>query len=142
MYPTLDIVISSPPPTHTHTCEISHLHPPSPYTPPIDACITDKFSLYNLKTPNICGRNMYLCFTYSKYHTTLYIVVFGDIRIYLIVGFIRHTTGMTHLKTVNSQQWIFSYEILRYVNPFSSLQVIGCHYRNTFFIIFNFQYSQ
>ena len=26
--------------------------------------------------------------------------MFDDIRIYLIVGFIRHTTGMTHLKTI------------------------------------------
>jgi hypothetical protein len=73
MYPILDIVIvdavlstygswptqiQGPPPPHT--CEISHLHPlPTPDTPlHTHVYLIDKFSLYNLKMANICGRNM------------------------------------------------------------------------------------
>ena len=49
----------SPPPPHT--CEISHLQllPLHPIQPPqMHVYLIDKFSLYNLKMDNICGRNM------------------------------------------------------------------------------------
>ena len=47
--------------------------------------LIDKFSLYKLMMAKICGRNMQLCFTYSKQHTTKYIVVFDDICVHLTV---------------------------------------------------------
>ena len=62
----------NPRPPLPHPRDLALIPPPCTlHPPPTDACITDKFSLYNLKLANICGRNMQLCFTYSKQRTYL-----------------------------------------------------------------------
>jgi hypothetical protein len=67
---------------------------------------------------NYTTQSNYKVYVYIVKHN--YVVVFDDICIYLIVGFIRHTMGMTHLKIIQhsiKKQFIhFPKEVGNYKN--------------------------